>query len=105
MAKKHRENKVKGSNIAKSNSQGLSAIGDFNHRLHLFMQKVKMLNSREVIVGWADEAREQQRAIPKAQALAKNAKRKKGKGELVSNFGLIGALYERRKNVERPRKV
>ena len=29
MAKKHREKKVKGSKIAKSNSQGLSAIGDF----------------------------------------------------------------------------
>lgn len=45
-----------------------------------------MLNSHEVNVGWADESKEQQRAMPKEQSLAKNAKRKKGKGELVSNF-------------------
>lgn len=48
------------------------------------------LSSHEVRVGWADEAKEQARAMPKEQALAINAARrkagKKGKGEIVSNF-------------------
>ena len=83
------KNKNKGSKIARANSKGLSGIGDFNHRLHLFLQKVKMLNTREVSVGWVDSDKEQTRSKPKSEALAINAKRKKkklkGRCEIVSN--------------------
>lgn len=63
-----------------------SAIQDFCGRLHGFLEDVYALKARHVKVGWVDEEKEQKRAMPKAQALAKNAKRKKGKGEIVSNF-------------------
>lgn len=64
----------------------MSAIGDFIWRLKRLEEKAVMLETHHVNVGWKDDAKEQQRAIPKQNALAMNARRKKGKGEIVSNF-------------------
>ena len=65
---------------------------DFLHRLHAMQARAAQLSSKSVIVGWANDAREQPRAISKVKALSANAKnvgrngRRKKKGEFVSNF-------------------
>ena len=82
--KKHSKVKVRGK-AAKS----LSAIGDFIWRLKTLRQKVAIMENSEVVVGWADEAKEQKRAKPKAVALAINkSNERKGRRnrEIVSNF-------------------
>lgn len=67
-----------------------SAIMNFVERLKALERNAKAMKSSHIIVGWADEAKEQKRAKPKAVALAINAdrasKKRKGKGEIVSNF-------------------
>ena len=56
-------------------------------------RRARQLSSKEVVVGWANDAREQPRAQSKEAALAANAKknvgangRKRPRGEFVSNF-------------------
>lgn len=67
-----------------------SAIGDFIERLHKFAEKTSKIESAQIIVGWEDGSKEQERTISKKKALAINERRKakglKGRGELVSNF-------------------
>lgn len=90
MTKKHHKNKTKGCKIARSNSKGMSAIQDFVRRLKLLESKARIFGDSEIVVGWADESKEQKRTMSKGAALAINerrkAKGKKGNGELVSNF-------------------
>lgn len=56
-------------------------------------RRARQLSSKEVVVGWANDAREQPHAQSKGAALAANAKknvgangRKRPRGEFVSNF-------------------
>lgn len=67
-------------------------ILDFLQRLHAMQARAAQLSSKEVIVGWANGAREQPRTISKGTAIAindrnvgKNGRRKK-RPEFVSNF-------------------
>lgn len=66
---------------------------DFLQRLHAMQARAAQLSSKEVVVGWANDAREQPRAQSKEAAIAANAKknvgangRKRPRGEFVSNF-------------------
>ena len=66
---------------------------DFLQRLHAMQARAAQLSSKEVVVGWANDAKEQPRAQSKGASLAANAKknvgangRKRPRGEFVSNF-------------------
>ncbi|MBO7412837.1 MAG: hypothetical protein J6U20_04145 [Fibrobacter sp.] len=68
----------------------MSAIQRLVNQIKAMESRARDLASHEVRVGWANEAKEQARAKPKEEALVINAARrkakKKGKGEIVSNF-------------------
>ena len=70
----------------------MSAISKLVRKLDAMERRARQLSSKEVVVGWANDAREQPRAMAKAKALEINAKnvgkngRQKRKPEFVSNF-------------------
>lgn len=68
----------------------MSAIKKYILKLKAMESRARDLSSHEVIVGWANDAKEQPRAKPKEAAKAanvgKNGRKKKGKGEFISNF-------------------
>lgn len=66
----------------------MSAIKDFiENTLHSYKARQEELKAHHVRVGWVAGANhEKKRARPKGEAIAANAKRKKGRGEIVSNF-------------------
>lgn len=69
----------------------MSAIAKLVKKLEGMERRARQLAQKEVVVGWADKAREQPRAMPKQAALGANVGktgRKKKKGEFVSNFDL-----------------
>jgi hypothetical protein len=67
----------------------MSAISNFVKKLQAMESRSRQLSQKEVVVGWANDAKEQPRAMAKEAALGanvgKNGRRKK-KGEFVSNF-------------------
>lgn len=67
-----------------------SKLLQFVQRLYAMESRLRHLKSHSINVGWANESKEQNRAMAKGKALAINADRKsrglKGKGEIVSNF-------------------
>lgn len=70
----------------------MSAISKLVKKLDAMERRARQLSSKEVVVGWANDAREQPRAMAKEKALAINARnvgkngRQKRKPEFVSNF-------------------
>ena len=71
----------------------MSAIAKLVKKLEGMERRARQLAQKEVVVGWANDAREQPRAKSKAASLAANTAknvgangRKKPKGEFVSNF-------------------
>ena len=70
----------------------MSAISKFAKSLKAMERRARQLSSTEVVVGWANDAKEQPRAMAKGKALAINALnvgkngRKMRKPEFVSNF-------------------
>ena len=67
----------------------MSAISNFVKKLQAMESRSRQLSQKEVVVGWANDDKEQPRARAKEAALGanvgKNGRRKK-KGEFVSNF-------------------
>lgn len=68
----------------------MSALKSFIGKVKAMESRTRQLASHDVRLGWEHDAKEQPRAKPKEEALAINATRrkakKKGKGEIVSNF-------------------
>lgn len=71
----------------------MSAIIKLVKKLEAMERRARQLSSKEVVVGWANDAREQARAQSKGASIAANTKknvgangRKRPKGEIVSNF-------------------
>lgn len=70
----------------------MSAISKLAKQIKAMERRARQLSSKEIVVGWANDAREQPRAMAKAKALEINAKnvgkngRQKRKPEFVSNF-------------------
>ena len=70
----------------------MSAIAKLVKKLDAMGRRARQLSSKEVVVGWANDDREQARAMAKEKALAINARnvgkngRQKRKPEFVSNF-------------------
>lgn len=68
----------------------MSALKKYIGKLKAMESRTRQLVSHEVRLGWEHDAKERPRAKPKEEALAINAARrkarKKGKGEIVSNF-------------------
>lgn len=71
----------------------MSAIAKLVKKLEGMERRARQLAQKEVVVGWANDAREQPRARSKSASMAANTAknvgangRKKPKGEFVSNF-------------------
>lgn len=71
----------------------MSAIAKLVKKLETMERRARQLSSKEVRLGWANDAREQPRAQSKVASIAANTKknvgangRKRPKGEFVSNF-------------------
>ena len=71
----------------------MSAIAKLVKKLNAMERRARQLSQKEVVVGWANDAREQPRARSKTASIAANTAknvgangRKKPRGEFVSNF-------------------
>ena len=71
----------------------MSAIAKLVKKLDAMERRARQLSQKEVVVGWANDAREQPRARSKTASIAANTAknvgangRKKPRGEFVSNF-------------------
>ena len=68
----------------------MSAISKYILKLKAMESRARDLASHEVVVGWANDAKEQPRTRAKEAAKAanvgKDGRKKKGKGEFISNF-------------------
>lgn len=70
----------------------MSAIAKLVKKIEAMETRARQVASKEIIVGWENDAKEQPRAMSKSAALAINAKnvgkngRRKKKPEFVSNF-------------------
>lgn len=67
----------------------MSAISKLAKQIKAMERRARQLSSKEIVVGWANDAREQARSMSKEAALGANVGkkgRKVKKGEFVSNF-------------------